>query len=496
MKRSITLILLLALFSGMLTGCSRPDAKYAPPNDGEDYKWVCDEIDMWFLGVKRDENTYFIGELTLDGETTLIDVGFPIGGGITVDEFFGFDDLVYSLERMRFCGNSRFREGWFSLQVDERFIDYVGFKKLKFRRVRLDEEDLAWIEALDTQNPTTPSQTPPIATEPPVNSAEPVSDAPPTVTYPVPDFLEGTVSIQTFLAGEDISYLCQSNEIDGAVTSDGRLLFWYYDWEGIILYQIDDLQNIVKAWPTNSHIWYTHFALDRDGQLWAFGGNRRGLMPGYEIEEMGPVVVMDHIISFTMGCSNRAWAAAVTDHNEVLVWGWLDGDNLVPPTVIATDAVSAITSSDGLYIVTEKGDLVDFGWGPELLEGNVVRTLVKENAVWGCRDYALGADGVLYYRENSQTWTVAAEDVKMANCEAEIAFYLTNTGELYAWENEAYVHYSFLNLPASPTGEKYIKLLDNVAMAAQAQWGITAQLDDGTMLRITVNPDRQTAPSD
>lgn len=147
MRRTITLILLVTLFSGLLTGCARPDAKNAPPSEKGDYKWVCDKIDMWFLNVKQGNDTYFLGELTMNGETTSIDVGFPIGGGITVDEFFGFDNLVYGLENLRLVGSVRFHKGWFTVRVDEDYIDYVGFEKLKFRRVELDEEDFAWLEA-------------------------------------------------------------------------------------------------------------------------------------------------------------------------------------------------------------------------------------------------------------------------------------------------------------------------------------------------------------
>ena len=345
--------------------------------------------------------------------------------------------------------------------------------------------------------PATPSPAPTVATEPPVQTDEPK---------------EPTISIQTFLEEADIRYLSQSTEVCGAVTNDGRVIMWpggpepgvteAYRSDGLeTIYAVIGLENITEAWMTDNHICYTNFVLDGDGRLWGFGSNRRGLMPGYEIEESGPVVVMEHVVSFAMGRSHRAWAAAVTEQHEVLIWGWLDIDTIVPPTVIATDAVSAINSGEHLRIVTTKGDLVDLGLGWELMQGNVERTLVKEHAVWGdgghvlgddtiwnAVDYVLGDDGVLYYRESDGAWTAVADDVKTVNYNGQIAFYLTNTGDLYAWESEVCDWFSDIHLPAGPTGEKYIKLLDGVAMAAPADIGsgIYAVLENGDMLWIHI----------
>ena len=337
-----------------------------------------------------------------------------------------------------------------------------------------------------TVTPATPSPAPPAVTEPPLQS-----DAPG----------EATISIHTFLEDADIRYLSQSTEVCGAVTNDGRVIMWpggpdpefteAYRTDGLeTIYAVIGLENITEAWMTDNHICYTNFVLDGDGRLWGFGSNRRGLMPGYEIEESGPVVVMEHVVSFAMGRAHQVWAAAVTEQHEVLIWGWLDLENIVPPTVIATDAVSAINSGEHLRIITTKGELVDLGMGRELMQGNVERTLVKEHAVWGDDDYVLGDDGVLYYHESDGAWTAVADDVKTVNYNGQIAFYLTNTGELFAWESEVCDWFPDLHLPASPAGEKYIKLLDGVAMAAPADLGsgIYAVLENGDMLWLHIQP--------
>lgn len=143
MKRYIALLLLLLLLSGLLTGCDSPDSKYRPYESG--YKWVCDEIDMWFLRVDQGENSPFIGELTLDGETKPIMLSLPFGRGFSVYHFQGFDDLVF--DSMYFRGIARFRDGWFTVKVDESYIDYVGFEELTFNRLELDEEDFNWVKS-------------------------------------------------------------------------------------------------------------------------------------------------------------------------------------------------------------------------------------------------------------------------------------------------------------------------------------------------------------
>ena len=351
----------------------------------------------------------------------------------------------------------------------------------------------------DTMTPATPSPAPTVTTEPPINTAEP-----PKAVYPVPDFLEGAVSIQPFLDGEDISFLCQSAVGCGAVTSSGRLLLWSLASDTLEVYRTDsletiyttnDIENITAAWLSDSENFNINFALDRDGQLWGFGWNARGLIPGYGVEMVEPVIVMEHISSFAMGRDLlTTWAAAVEDTGAVVIWGYdhrTGPAKLVLPTVIASGAVSVInTCGDHLYIVTTNGDLVDLGPAREFFYSDyVVKTLVKEDAVWGSDDYVLGADGVLYYRESDKAWSVIAEDVKMANCNEPIAFYLTNTGELYAWENEDADWFPELRLPAGPSGEKYIKLLDGVAMAAPAKLGtgITALLENGSMVQIDIH---------
>lgn len=150
MKRTIAWILLFVLLFWMLTGCDRYDSKYKPSRQEGDYKWVCDEMDMWFLrvkpSVKRSKNLFLLGELNLNSEIMLIDVNFQIGGETTVYEFSDFDDLSYSVDKMCFCGMGHFHEGWFTVNVYEEYVDYVGFDKLTFRRVELDEDDFAWIE--------------------------------------------------------------------------------------------------------------------------------------------------------------------------------------------------------------------------------------------------------------------------------------------------------------------------------------------------------------
>lgn len=145
MKRYTALFLLLILLSGLFTGCDIPDAEYRPREHG--YKWVCDEIDMWFLRVDHGQNYHFIGELTLEGETIPIRVIFPIGGGTDVYDFAGMDDLVLHNENMRFYGRSRFRDGLFTIKVNKEYTDYVGFEELTFNRLELDEEDFNWVEA-------------------------------------------------------------------------------------------------------------------------------------------------------------------------------------------------------------------------------------------------------------------------------------------------------------------------------------------------------------
>lgn len=145
MRRTITLILLFVLLSGVLMGCYKPDTTYLPYEAG--YKWVCDEIDMWFLLEERGESRYCIGELTLDGETKPIEVIFFHNRSFTVDDFAGFDDLTQSSDKRYFDGYGKYYEEYFTLKVREDYIDYVGFEKLTFRRVELDEEDLAWLEA-------------------------------------------------------------------------------------------------------------------------------------------------------------------------------------------------------------------------------------------------------------------------------------------------------------------------------------------------------------
>lgn len=223
-----------------------------------------------------------------------------------------------------------------------------------------------------------------------------------------------------------------------AIDGDGTLWAWGDSFHGGITAEVDpvlweDAVPEVKSAVYAESGFLTGLAVDRDGVLWGWGGDFQGKLCG-QSGQQGAVCLMDHVVSV---CDMTEYVMAVKDDGTLWTWGGYDseaGEFRTPEQIM--DHVRAFW---GNYIQLESGTWVE---RRSAEDGETLGLPVAVNAVELCYDHAadallmLGENGGLYRAARQEMWY----DTPELLLENVVCFHgglgstaVTADGTLWAW---------------------------------------------------------------
>ncbi|MEY8333207.1 Ig-like domain-containing protein [Lachnospiraceae bacterium 47-T17] len=265
------------------------------------------------------------------------------------------------------------------------------------------------------------------------------------------------------LRGKNVQTLSLGASHSGAITEDGSLYMWGYNYYG----ELGDGTRTSRNTPVKvlDHVvsvslgYYRSGAITEDGSLYMWGNNFHGeLGDGTRTSRYTPLKVLDHVVSVSLGSSH---SGAITEDGSLYMWGYNFYGELGDGTT--TDRYTPVKVLDHVESVS----LGEYYSGAITEDGSLY--------MWGYNTFGRLGDGTTTDRYTPVKMLDHVVSVSLGRSHSGA---ITEDGSLYMWG------YNYNGkLGDGTTTDRYtpVKVLDHVESVSLGYFHSGAITEDGSL---------------